>query len=178
MAEEQRKCPQCGATYSEGQGFCRSCGASLQGGVLGRLLKKLGSIFGSSSPEGTLNHQKPRIIRREVQTFENIEDLPPELQEEVKRAIEEALIETDRKTGARVIRTRKLVGPIVIKEGGEEKVYRSVEELPPHLREIIAWEESGKSAVKDGGEKKVYHSLDELPPEIRAKIEKKLKEQE
>jgi hypothetical protein len=68
---------------------------------------------------------------------------------------------------------------------GEERVYDSLDDLPPEIRERIEALRAGGAAggaqktftFKDeSGQERVYHSVEEMPPDIRA-IYERLKEE-
>lgn len=73
----------------------------------------------------------------------------------------------------------------VVDENGRKRVYSSLDEAPPEIREQIEAARAQAApattqhtfTIRDAsGHEQTYHSLDEMPPEVRAVYERVLKE--
>ena len=90
----------------------------------------------------------------EERRFKSLEDVPPEMRDEIRRAIE---------TGE--ARTR-----VVVMENGTRHEYDSVEEMPPEARErmhTIRHAPPEGIMIEVNGERHFYESRDAVPQEMR-----------
>jgi hypothetical protein len=150
-------CPKCGNVVAATDQFCPQCFARLEPPSLWRRILSLFQVKASSAP------RRPRVtVKKTVNIrttdkdgvqheYHSLDEVPPELREEIKRLKSEAM----KGRGAST----------------------SITETSPAGNTVRARMSTRKNIsvykIKDAaGNERVYHSLDEVPPEIRAVFEK------
>lgn len=154
-AQKTRNCPQCGDAVAETDQFCSKCFARLEPPSLWRKFLSLFQSTGPSrQPRPILNIKKSVTIRTtgkdgQSHVYHSLDDVPPDLRAQLEKLESEVKKETGRAVSFRetsptgdvtVSRTlsEKRVSVYKIKDAsGNERIYHSLEELPPEIREAI-----------------------------------------
>jgi hypothetical protein len=144
-------CPECGNPLEKEAQYCPKCFARIEPPTFWQKLLRL--FQGTGKPRRpVINIKKTVSIKTtdaqgERHEYHSLDELPPDLRKEVERLESEGLKESfcasssdgpttniiSRKTGS-VFKVRDAAG--------NERVYHSLEELPPEVR--AAWERAGK----------------------------------
>ena len=148
-------CPECGNVVATTDQFCSKCYARLEPPSLWR---KFLSLFqtASTSSRPLISIKKTINIRTTDKDgvrheYHSLDDLPPEVREEIKQLESEAMNEAGPSTA-------------VSETSREGNVMKS---------RFISKKNVSIYKIKDAaGNEQTYHSLDEMPPELRAAIEK------
>lgn len=139
-------CPDCGNQLEPDAQFCPKCFARVEPPGFWRRL--LSWFSGSSNPRRPLvSVHKTLSIKTtdpdgQKHEYHSLEEVPPELRDEIKKIESEALKETFRTTSTEGLTTKmvskKSLSIYKIKdEAGNERVYHSLEELPPEIRKAL-----------------------------------------
>jgi hypothetical protein len=154
-AGKTRNCPQCGNEVAETDQFCSKCFARLEPPSLWRKFLSLFQSAGSSrQPRPIVNIKKSVTIRTtdkdgQSHLYHSLDEVPPDLRAEFEKLESEvmkeqggsvSLSETSPTGGVSISRTfsEKKVTVYKIKDAsGNERIYHSLDELPPEIREAI-----------------------------------------
>ena len=145
-------CPECGNPVEEGAPFCPKCFAAIAPpGFWSRLL----NWFKPSTGRAPLviragpkieTKTRVRITSKDkdgtVHEYHSLEDVPPELRAEIEKLKSESLEEDFRSVsstghGIKAISRKTLSTYRIVDPSGQERVYHSLEEMPPELRAAI-----------------------------------------
>lgn len=148
-------CRQCELPLATGQGVCPRCGTPVhQPGVLDWIIEKLKGLL---LPLASVHISKGGTFRivspvGKTKVYTSLNNLPPEIREEVAARIPESFATSDVQT------------------------FNSLDEAPPEIRakfeQALHGDGSRVELVDHNtGQKQVYNSLDEMPPDIRDYIE-------
>jgi len=152
-AGKMTNCPQCGNPVAQTDQFCPKCFARLEPPGLWR---KILSLFQSAAKSGprVVNIKKTVTIKMtgadgQTQEYHSLDEAPPEMRAEIEKLEAEVMKERGQavslteksQTGDKITsRTiiKKNVSVFTIKDAsGNERVYHSLDELPPEIREAV-----------------------------------------
>jgi hypothetical protein len=149
------KCPDCGNLVEPGAQFCPKCFARIEPPTF---WQKLLRFFQSSGgPRRSMVTSKKTVsintIDKDGQRHEyhSLEDVPPELREQIEKLQSEALKEGPSSTSSDGLTTTfvttKKASLFKIKDAaGNERIYHPLEELPPEIRAAI---DQAQNRIKD-----------------------------
>jgi hypothetical protein len=148
-------CPKCGNVVAATDQFCPKCFARLEPPSLWRRILSLFQVKASSAP------RRPRVtVKKTVNIrttdkdgvqheYHSLNEVPPELREEIKKLQSDAMKErgvcassTETSSAGNAIWSRmsirKNISVYKIKDAaGNERVYHSLDELPPEIRAVF-----------------------------------------
>lgn len=140
-ASKTMACPACGNVVAVTDQFCSKCYAPLEPPTFWR---RLGSWFRSALKPGphvliSKKNESFKIISRqgEKKVYHSLEEVPPEFRAELEK------LQAEVKSGLKVESTSKFIVRNEIQEfrfkdaSGEERVYHSLDEMPPEQRALI-----------------------------------------
>jgi len=143
-------CPACGNAVAETDQFCPKCYARLEPPGLWRKFLSWLAPSGKSSSVLKINVTKNVSIKTsdkdgQHHEYHSLEEAPPELRAEIEKLETEALKDPP---APGVTVTRKTFSTFKIQDAsGNEKVYHSLDEMPPEIRAAI--EEAQKKSGFD-----------------------------
>ena len=140
------KCPDCGNPVQPDAQFCPKCYARIEPpGLWQRLLWLIQGLITPSRP--LIKVHKTVTIKTTDQQgqqheYHSLAEVPPEMRAEVETLESEALKDTFRSSSkpgfTATITTEKSVSLFRVKDAsGKERVYHSLEELPPEIRAAV-----------------------------------------
>jgi Double zinc ribbon len=152
-------CPNCGNPIEAQAQFCPKCYAPIEAPSLWRKFLSL-FAFKPRSGRPIVKIKKTITIRTkdkdgQQHEYHSVDELPPELAAEVKKLQSEALKDISYKSSSDGLTTnitrRKSATIFKIKEpSGAERVYHSLDEMPPELRAAF---EKAKAAGSKGDDR-------------------------
>jgi hypothetical protein len=139
-------CPDCGELLEQDAQFCPKCFARIEPpGFWKRLFSLLTSRKKLRQP--FIRIQKTISIKTtdkdgQQHEYRSLEQLPPEIRAEIEKAESEALKNAVKSSSSdgltTTISTHKTISLFKVKDAsGNERVYHSLEELPPEIRTAI-----------------------------------------
>ena len=152
-AGKMTNCPQCGNAVVSTDQFCPKCFTRLEPPGLWRKLLSLFQPAAKSGPR-VVNVKKTVTIKMtgadgQTHEYHSLDEAPPEMRAEIEKLEAEVMKEKDQavsltersesgdKITSRTI-TKKNVSVYRIKDAsGNERIYHSLDELPPEIREAV-----------------------------------------
>lgn len=148
-------CPACGTALEHDAQFCPKCYRPV---AAPGFWQKLVAFF-QRQPRGPrrpiVSIKKTITIRStdgsgQKHEYHSLDEVPPELAQEIKRLETDALKEATRTTSADGLTTHitghKSISVFKIKDAsGRERVYHSLDELPPEIRAAVEAAQKGKT---------------------------------
>ena len=138
-------CPDCGELLEKDAQFCPKCFARIEPpSFWGKVFSLLTSRKKPRQP--FVRIQKTITIKTdkdgEQHEYHSIDQVPPEIRSEIEKAESEALkdaLKSSSSDGRTItISTQKTISLFKVKDAsGNERVYHSLEELPPEIRTAI-----------------------------------------
>lgn len=153
-------CPDCGNPVEKDAQYCPKCFARIEPPSLWRkLLRLFQSTDGPQPP--IINIRKTVSINAtdadgQRHEYHSLDEVPPELRQEIEKLEAEGLKEGFRSSSSdgpttniiTRISSRKTASLFKVKDaGGNERVYHSLEELPPDIR--AAFEQAQRERTKE-----------------------------
>ena len=149
-------CPDCGNPVEKEAQFCPKCFARIEPSTFWRkLLRLFQSTVKPRQP--IIKIKKTFSIRTtgkdgQHHEYHSLDELPPELRQEVEKLESEALKENSLSSSsngltARIVSTKSASLFKVKDADGNERIYHSVEELPPEIR--AAFEQAQKEKMNE-----------------------------
>jgi len=135
-------CPECFSPVEKGAQFCPKCYAHIGPP---RLWRRLLSFFQSAGPRSSIITIKKSISIKtrdkdgQGHEYHSLDEAPPELRAEIEKLGSEVAKEALRDTSSNGNSTaRKKISVFRVKDAsGKERVYHSLDELPPEIRAVI-----------------------------------------
>ena len=144
-------CPACGTALENDAQFCPKCFRPIEAPGF---WQRLASLFKPRPRRPLVSIKKTITIRStdasgQKHEYHSLDDVPPELAQEIKKLENEALKDASCTTSGdgrtTQITGHKSISVFKIKDAsGQERVYHSLEELPPEIRAALEAAQKGK----------------------------------
>ena len=153
-AGKTMNCPGCGNTVEETDQFCPNCFDRLEPPGLWRKFLSLFRPAGQFRPPVIVNHTRTETIKivdekGNRQEYHSLDEVPPELRAEFEKLESEMIKEkgklasfttaspTGNATTSGIINQQKVSVFKLRDDSGNERIYHSLDELPPDIRALI-----------------------------------------
>lgn len=140
-------CPDCGELIEDSEQFCPKCYARAESPGL---WQKLLSLFGAprTPHRPVVNLKKSVVIKTTEQDgqhheYHSLAEAPPELRRELEQLETEALKGNVTSTPNTTIKTKSVSVYRIKDASGNERVYHSLDEMPPEIRAAIERAQKG-----------------------------------